>query len=166
MAGLDVDTTSFAEDAEEEFDLLVLSQRNRRFEAVPIARRADGFLLGVPVGVWPPSRLATAQTATPTALLGPSTVVQVPLQGAVDPDVEVVQVLLVDVSLSMCAHLQLFRAEAELDVTSFADGGRLPSGVALVADATIWLQGHGVPRRPGGCYGGRTNGHWRWLRAT
>ena len=140
-APLNLDAVSFIEDALE-FDLLVLTQQRRLWEAVPIRRRAQGFLLGLPPGVFPASRLRQAQTAGVRSLVGPSTVVSVPLQGAADDEEVTIEVLVVDVSLAMVGHLAIFGAAHQgASITNFHVSGRLPDGAALMDAAAAWVDG-------------------------
>ena len=142
-AAVDLDAAVFADDAGHpgEADLFALHIGRRYFEAIGVRRRPGGYMVATPLGIYPPSRLLTAQRAGPFALVGPSTEVVVPLQPADDEEEPPsVRVLLLDFGDGVRSML-MDVSEAPEEPRGFHESGRLPSEPALTAEAEAWLAG-------------------------
>ena len=141
---IELDRVTWA-DQHSDYDLLLLQQKKLRWEAVPVMRRDGGFLLGVPPGAFPASRLTTAQKAGAKAALGPSKEVDVHFRGADgDEEEDMVKVLLIDVADSMAAQLFPYQDPGE-DLQGFSVSDQRPDGEELLQVALEWV---GAPDEP------------------
>ena len=114
---------------------------------IPVAKRKDGVLLAVPLGVIPKEDLDNGATSSENLMVGPSKLVTVPgveedENGADAPSGVDITLMLVDFNASVLPHIREYDPSKDLhEIHSFLEDAPqvLPSSNPLLQSALDWM---------------------------